>query len=347
MTPCRYGALARTPADARLRAMPTFFTGHMSGVNWLPDWTLDPQTPHGRFRTYAGGKDNPYGIADFYTEPLLRAQRLHVRTVGQRYREHPALYAWDLGNEFSNMREPTSPQDAAIWSATLAHDLLETSDVGTTAGTHGEDITRDRHLRLSSLCAPFDFATMHGYSVYSSFARNRLDAEVVPFLDEIAASCARKRVLFTEFGNPTCPPATVSPYDRVPLPGEAPIASSTPPSHAAAFACLTEDEMCTYAHDVLDRLQQRGALGAFWWCWADYANELSELPPFDNAAHELTFGIVRNDGSEKPVARTLQAFAAETREVVAQQPAIVEEAAYYAGLPDNLDATYREYVASR
>ena len=28
-------------AAAGLRAMPTLFCGHMSGVNWLPSWTLD------------------------------------------------------------------------------------------------------------------------------------------------------------------------------------------------------------------------------------------------------------------------------------------------------------------
>ena len=44
--------------------------------------------------------------------------------VGERAREHPALYAWDLGNEFSNLREPQSPEHAAQWSARLTTALL-------------------------------------------------------------------------------------------------------------------------------------------------------------------------------------------------------------------------------
>ena len=52
-----------------------------------------------------------------------------------------------------------------------------------------------------------------------------------------------KRVLFTELGNPACPPGTVSPYDRVPLPGEAPLKGDRLPKDAAPYACLNEEEM--------------------------------------------------------------------------------------------------------
>ncbi|MGC2130026.1 MAG: hypothetical protein WA629_08020, partial [Candidatus Aquilonibacter sp.] len=49
----RFDAVMQAISDAGLRAMPTLFCGHMSGVNWLPAWSLDPNTPHGRFRTVA------------------------------------------------------------------------------------------------------------------------------------------------------------------------------------------------------------------------------------------------------------------------------------------------------
>lgn len=332
--------------DAGLRAMPTLFTGHMSGVNWLPEWTLDPGTPHGRFRTYSGGREMGSGIGDFYKGPLLEAQLLHARAVGERLRGHPALYMWDLGNEFSNLREPQSPADAASWSAALTEALLETSGAPVTAGTHGEDITRERNIRLSTLCEPFEIATMHGYSVYSNFAKSRLDADVVPFLNQIAQSCAHKAVLFSEFGNPTCRPGTVSPYDRVPLPGEPPIVAESLPENACDYACLTEDEMCTYAYNVLDRLQRRGALGGFWWCYADYSDDVSALPPFDCAPHELSFGIVRRDGSEKPIAAALAAFAKERRPVVAPPPPVVDEQAYFAHFDASVYEAYARYTQS-
>jgi endo-1,4-beta-mannosidase len=307
-------------AARRLRAMPTFFTGHMSGVNWLPTWTLDHTTRAERFRTICAGGESLYGIGDFYTGALLEAQRLHVRAVGQRFHRHPTILAWDLGNEFTNLREPRGPQDAAMWSTILTEDLREVSDLDVTGGIHGEDITRDRNVRLSSLCAPWTYATMHGYSVYSDFARGPMDIEVVPFLAEVTRSCAGKPVLFSEFGNPTC-------------------------SSNAGVACLTEEEMPVYARGILEHLSASGVLGAFWWCWADYAKELVSTPPFDRAPHEVTFGIVRNDGTEKPIATELARFARERRTVVLSSwSPIVDEETYFATLPAGVALTYAEYV---
>jgi endo-1,4-beta-mannosidase len=330
----RFESMMDALADSGLRAMPTLFCGHMSGVNWLPPWSLDPRTPHGRFRTIANGNASAYGIGDFYADPrLLEAQVTFARAAGACVRE------------FSNLREPNSPSDAAQWSVRLSAALRETSSGDVTGGMHGEDLERDRHIRPSSIAQPWDFATMHGYSVYGAFSRGRLDTNVVPFLCQLQASCSGKSVLFSEFGNPTCPPGTVSPYDRVPLPGETVPQTSELPANAAPYACLNEDEMADYADGAIDRLHARGALGAFWWCWADYDRTLADLPPFDLAPHELNFGIVRSDGTYKPVAQTLARFAREGRDVVEPPPApiVADEAAFYASLPDGISDLYRRY----
>jgi endo-1,4-beta-mannosidase len=308
-----------------LRTMPTFFTGHMSGVNWLPAWTLDTATPAGRFRTISSGRESPYGAGDLYAGPLLEAQRFAARAIGSRCRDDASILAWDLGNEFSNLRVPASPVIAAGWSERLSDDLLETSNRPVTGGIHGEDLTIDRNIRPSSICAPWEIATMHGYPVYSAFARDKKDPEVVPYLAALTASFSRKRLLFSEFGNPSCPPE---------------------PQRDAAIACLNEDEMAVYAREVLERLHARGALGALWWCWTDYAPDLAQTPPFDRAPHERRFGIVHADGSEKPVARVLAAFASERREVLdASDVLAIGEDAYYAALPDSTQRSYASYCA--
>ena len=101
--------------------------------------------------------------------------------------------------------------------------------------------------------------------------------------------------------------------------------------------------MSYYAHAVLEHLHAMGTIGAMWWCWADYDHALAALPPFDLAKHELRFGMIRADGSEKPVARTLSAFAKERRAVQSVPNPIAGEAAFYAGLPGSIDALYRHY----
>jgi endo-1,4-beta-mannosidase len=331
--------------DAGLRTMPTLFCGHMSGVNWLPEWSLDRSTLHGRFRTLVRDAESPYGIGDFYRGPLLEAQLAFAGAVGERLARHPAVLAWDLGNEFSNLREPANERDVAEWSRKLCDVLAQTSAIPATAGTHGEDLTRDRHLRLSSLCEPYPFATMHGYTVYSAFTRDRLDPEVVPYLAALTAAFARKPVLFSEFGNPTCPPGKTSPYERVAMPDEPPnpVVPADDRRHAA-YACLTEEEMAAYCTRVLERLHADGRLGAYWWCWADYAAELRATPPFDRAPHELSFGVVRADGSEKPVAAALAAFARERRTVVEAHDTPMDEARYYADLPRSTFEGYARFL---
>ena len=344
----RLETVAGIAAEAGLTTMPTLFTGHMSGVNLLPSWTLDRATPAGRFRTITEAGESPFGIGDFYTGALLDAQLRFARAAGARLRAHPAVAAWDLGNEFSNLREPASEHDGAEWSRRLTAALQESSGIAVTAGTHGEDLTRDRNLRLSSLCAPLAFATMHGYSVYSAFARNRLDPEVVPFLALLAAAFSHKPVLFSEFGNPTCPGSKLSPFDRVALPDEPPTPVISPDDPVlASYACLTEAEMAAYCTAVLERLHADGRLGGYWWCWADYAEELRHEPPFDRAPHELSFGIVRSDGTEKPVAAALAAFARERRSVLEPHDMpMITDVYWYRTLPQSTRTLYEAFLAS-
>ena len=345
----RLELLANLAAEAGLQTMPTLFAGHMSGVNWLPSWSLDPKTPHGRFRTISGEAESPYGVGEMYAGPLLDAQLRLARAVGECLRAHPAVLAWDLGNEFTNLREPSSEAAAAEWSRRLTAALQEASGIPVTAGTHGEDLTRNRNLRLSSLCAPYAFATMHGYPVYSAFARGRLDPEVVPFLAHLAAMFSHKPVLFSEFGNPTCPPGKLAPFERVALPDEPPNPTISPDDPVlATYACLTEDEMAWYCTQVLERLHADGRLGAYWWCWADYADDLRDEPPFDCAPHELTFGIIRSDGSEKPVAAALGAFARERRTVVEPRTiaTAVAEVYYYRTLPTSTKTLFDAFLGT-
>ena len=127
------------------------------------------------------------------------------------------------------------------------------------------------------------------------------------------------------------------------MPELAPVTSGVP-KNAAAYACLNETEMAEYAYGTIDRLHARGALGAFWWCWADYDPALADSPPFDSAPHELHFGVVRADGLFKPVADTLARIAREERRVVdPPPPPLVDEDAYYAALPRGVYDEYRSY----
>jgi endo-1,4-beta-mannosidase len=72
----------------------------------------------------------------------------------------------------------------------------------------------------------------------------------------------------------------------------------------------SEEELAAHLEQVLPKLVEVGALGAMLWCWADYAPELYDRPPCDEAWHERFFGLVRPDGSLKPHAEVIKRFAA-------------------------------------
>src|SRR3954454_11517354 len=81
-------------ADLGLKLQPTFFTGHMSGPNWAPDWLLHPTRPLQKgerqivsLRRATGSKTTIYNT---YTEPfVIEAEKLLLRTVCGELKDHP------------------------------------------------------------------------------------------------------------------------------------------------------------------------------------------------------------------------------------------------------------------
>jgi hypothetical protein len=318
--------------EAGLRALPSL-CGSLYRTSLLPVWARE---------------------GDLYRGPLLDAQLLLATAVGERLRDHRNVVAWDIGHVFSAVRPPrpgkvttgehgnapVAEQDVAEWGRRLAA-ALRAASILVTAGACSGDVTRDTNVRFGSLCAAFAFASMQGSTVTAPFARNRLDAEVVPFLAMVTAAFSSKPVLVTGVGNPTCPAGKFSPYERVATVEEpAPWAVGDDDATFATYPCLTEDENAVFAAAVFERLHADGRLGAYWWCWKD------EPPEDASAGEERSLGIVRSDGSEKPVAAALSAFAREGRTVV--QPVdmpMISSTYYYRTLPDSTRTLYDAFLS--
>jgi hypothetical protein len=329
----RLETIVTLAAETGLRALPSL-CGTLNGTPFMPAWSRD--------------------LDDLYRGKLLAAQLVLARAIGGRLRGHPAIVAWDIGHAFTAIRPPRSgklstgdhgsvpvaERDVAEWSKRIAGDLKPAS-IAATAGTYSVDITTDTNIRLGSLCAPLAFASMQGSSVTAAFARNRLDPEVLPFLAMVTAAFSYKPVLVTAFGNPTCPAGKFSPYERFAQPGEPPHWTISPDDKTfATYPCLSEDENAAYASAVLERLHADGRLGAYWWCWSDYDDEVLV------GTHERTYGIIRRDGSEKPVARALAAFARERRTVVkpVEMP-MISSTYYYRTLPVSTRTLYDAFLS--
>ena len=62
------------PERAGLAIVPTLFTGHMSGVDWIPGWALGGTERDARFRVVSGGRVVPDGRAELVRGPRHRAR---------------------------------------------------------------------------------------------------------------------------------------------------------------------------------------------------------------------------------------------------------------------------------
>lgn len=270
-----------------MQLMPTFFCGHMSGVNWFPEWALTAHLTKQRFPVFANGHLRQAAIRNFYVdEAMLEAQLLQVRKISRSLAGHPAIYAYDLGNESSNCVIPPDRSQARLWLQTLSAEIRRADPAALiTLGLHAEDLEENRHLWPQDAALFCDFLCMHGYPFYLAWVADPFDQDLVPFLGLITRWLGKKDVLFQEFGAPTQNPAANQ--------------TSVPPSSCQLW---TETRLAGYYHQTLPVLQQAGFLGAMAWCFTDYQASLWHKPPLQANLHERYFGLFRADGQAKPAA---------------------------------------------
>jgi endo-1,4-beta-mannosidase len=337
--------VADAAADAGLRLEPTFFTGHMSGPNWAPDWLLDRANPLRPGDRQVVGLRRPRGTAhdihNPYVEPfVLDAERLQLSTVCAALRDHPAVWAWSLGNEPDLFARPPTAADGRAWMREMASVIREVDpDRPVLIGLHGASLHADVGLRIDHAAAETDLSVMHGYSIYGPLARSPLDPELVPFTAALTAALAGRPVLYEELGVNTQLPDAESHWEELP--------SWDGGTRRAHFA--SEDDAAAYYRAVLDGLHRAGCLGAFAWCFGDYAEALWDRPPCDLQPHERFFGLYRADGTLKPMGRIVRDFARSAPTVREPDRRIelpMSADAFYADPERHLPALYASWTAT-
>jgi endo-1,4-beta-mannosidase len=285
----------------------TFFTGHMSGPNWAPGWLLDSRSrrhasPFVR-QVVSGGRVVDSAYRNMFHDPVaLAAERLLLETVVREFHEHEAIWMWNLGNEPDLFAYPHSARDGSAWASEMS-DLVRSIDPGhpVTTGLHTANLFTDNGLRVDGVFATAEVAVMHGYPMYIPWARDDLDPDFVPFLCALTTALSGRPCLAEEWGGCTAPQGTDSATWEWTSYGQ----------DRTQFMA-GEEVFADYVAATLPRLVDVGATGALLWCFADYATELWDRPPCDaaGAKHERHFGLVRPDGTLKPHAGVLEAFAA-------------------------------------
>jgi endo-1,4-beta-mannosidase len=321
----------------------TFFTGHMSGPNWSPGWLLDPgaptyPSPHVR-QVISGGQVTDSSYRNMFRDPeALSAERLLLETVVGAYRDHPAIWMWNLGNEPDLFAHPASAAAGRAWVEEMTG-LIRALDPAhpVTTGLHTASLFEENGLRVDEVFAESDVAVMHGYPMYVEWARRALDPDFVPYLCALVTALSGKPCLAEEWGGCTAPDG-----------GESVVWEWVSYGRARIQFMAGEEEFAVYVGEVLPRLLEAGATGAFLWCFADYAEELWDRPPCDpdGARHERHFGLVRPDGTLKPHADVVRQFAATNPRIQAPQRTVTLDLTadeYYADPAHHAERLYQDW----
>ena len=325
-----------TVADAaysqKLAIVPTFFTGHMSGVNWIPEWALENTSQPQRFRVVAGNRVVNGQSRNWYADrEVMQAQTLLVSEVAAALQGHEAVWAWDLGNENSNCVIPPDRRYGLDWLDRITTAIRSADPKRPiTIGLHMEDLEEDRNLGPQEAAQFCDFLCMHAYPIYAPWCQGRTDALLLPYLGLITQWLGGRDVLFEEFGAPTTP-------EKVEL-----------REGRTGFPLLTENESADYIGSALSLLNRYGQIGGFLWCFADYSQKLWQLPPLDQAAHERFFGLWRADGSRKPATDVVAAFAGTARREQHENFEWIDISpdSFYEAPGENLRRLYRKFLAA-
>lgn len=300
--------VAGIASDAGVKIMPTFFTGHMSGANWLPDWMLSGELASSRFPVISGGKIRNKRVRNFYHEGELRDyQKILIKNVAGALKGHEAVWAWDLGNENSNYVIPLDKMSAENWLKEMTYELKCVDErISVTLGLHQEDLEEDRNMGPAEAAEHCDFLSIHGYSTYATWCDGITDEKAPVFLGlitrwlgSVSEIKSVNDVLIEEFGICTLP-----------------VNKKFKMTDAGGILLVSEDEAETFYDRSLNLIRNSGFKGAFLWCFADYSENLWHLPPFDRNIHERFFGIFRDDGSPKRSLDAIRRFKSQKKGIM-------------------------------
>jgi endo-1,4-beta-mannosidase len=214
---------------------------------------------------------------------MLRLQTDLAAEFARRYREEPAILAWDLTDEppYWIVGRQTTDAMAINWTRLIAGAVRRDDPARLLCvGTSMEDLNHGP-FRPDNLAAEVDFFSVHPYSIYT------LDRFPDPMLSERGTyAAAFQATLSLGAGRP----AMIHEF-------------------GASAAQYSPDRIAAYDRVTLYSGLAAGACGFLPWCYTDAAPELFHSAPYLRAPHETQFGLTTWDRQDRPRGRELRDFA--------------------------------------
>ena len=209
----------------------------------------------------------------------LRWQSLFVRGFVRRFKDSPAIYAWDLGNECNCLGEARNMHEAFMWTSTIRNSIrCEDNTRMVMSGMHGLSAEPNSTWSIQMQGQLTDMLTPHPYpspTVGGDVApMNSLRTTLVPtFQCNYYSGIGKKPAMIQESGT---------------------------------FSNMIGNEECAadFMRVNIYSAWANGVKGYLWWC----AHEQSHLdfPPYTWSMVERELGLLRGDYSPKPVAHVMK-----------------------------------------
>jgi hypothetical protein len=295
-----------------LGVIPVLFVQAHGDCVMLPRQAVSRRGVRPGVRVLSDGLIDPGGPRDAWTDPLmLELADRWARTMAASFANHPAVIAWDLGDDPARVVRPRRIADLAAWVALVGAPLRERGD--------------PVHLTLGA----GDILT----------ARGVRPAPLAPHLDriDIAARPAQLR----ELGLPQASALRFLAQLAQALAGDGGrgigLAVATP-SPGDDDEGIDESEAAALVDQLAERHREAGVCALRATRWLDLHPRLRERAPFDRDGWLVRSGLLRIDGTAKPARAPWSRVARAELEAATPRPwpAALDPANYYANLPDSL-----------
>ncbi len=256
----RFAAFADLAEAHGLKLVIGLITGWMSGRLFVPP-ALEGRNP--------------------ITDPMSILWQVRMaKHFVQQFRQHPAILAWDLGNECNCMGAATREQ-AWLWTNTLV-DAIRTQDPSRpiVSGMHSLQADPLKPWAIADQGELTDVLTTHPYPIFTPHC----DAEPIRRIRPCLHSAAESR-LYADLGGRPCLIEEIG---------------TLGPMIASPRASAE------YLRSVLFSGWANDCHGLLWWCAYDQGH--LEHAPYDWNGVERELGLFTADRQAKPAADVLSAF---------------------------------------
>jgi hypothetical protein len=219
---------------------------------------------------------------DILTDPTSIMWQIRlVRNMVHEFKNHPAVLAWDLGNECNVMGEVPNYQAAYVWSASVTN-AIKAEDLThpVISGMSGLTSESKAKWRIQDQAELTDLLTTHPYPFWTKYGNQ----DPSNTIRTIILSAAETR-FYGDIGGKPC------------LVEETGIMG---PLEA------NDKVKASFLRSLLFNNWANNCHGLLWWCAYDQ-NQL-EHTPYEWYAVERDLGLFRNDRSPKPMVAELTNF---------------------------------------